>query len=425
MATQQHYPNSAEERLVWYGITASYPLFLIGALYISGSLLGWIIIAMATLRWYVQGSESKAMISALVWMWIASGLVMLLALIVGHIDWALGFGQTIKSTIGWVKGWALIPLFLVIGSVINIKPEMLIRAICILAFHSFIFASITLLVSFVGAPGDLFISPLKFVGGPGDGFFTVSLYGLNPESGGLRWRFFAPWAPAAGFISCLFLIFCLQEKNRFWRNWGVIGCVAMCLFSQSRAGWAIFIILFPALLLAHKFKNPWWFIALGVVIPMVVILGQPLFESLMNAYEDVKASRPGSTRVRATLAKLAIERWQAEAPIWGHGIVEPGPKIVEGMPIGSHHSWYGLLYVKGIVGFLALAVPLFFTTVYLLLQSHNNSLCRSAFFMLLVIFCYSFFENLEILSYLYWPVLIWIGMALNPKKSAAFHALKR
>jgi len=93
---------------------------------------------MAALRWYVQGSESKAMISAMIWLWIASGLLMLIALIIGHIDWALGLGQTIKSTIGWVKGWALIPLFLVIGSVINIKPEMLIRAICILAFHSFI-----------------------------------------------------------------------------------------------------------------------------------------------------------------------------------------------------------------------------------------------------------------------------------------------
>jgi len=54
---------------------------------------------------------------------------------------------------------------------------------------------------------------LKFVGGPGDGFFTVSLYGLNPESGGLRWRFFAPWAQLQGFISCLFLIFAYKKKT--------------------------------------------------------------------------------------------------------------------------------------------------------------------------------------------------------------------
>jgi hypothetical protein len=34
-----------------------------------------------------------------------------------------------------------------------------------------------------------------------------------------------------------------------------------------------------------------------------------------------------------------------------------------------------------------------------------------------VIVSYSFFENLEILSYLYWPALFWIGIAFNPLKN--------
>ena len=38
------------------------------------------------------------------------------ALWVGHLDWSLGTGATIKSTIGWMKGWALIPLFLLAGA---------------------------------------------------------------------------------------------------------------------------------------------------------------------------------------------------------------------------------------------------------------------------------------------------------------------
>ena len=44
--------------------------------------------------------------------------------------------------------------------------------------------------------------------------------------------------------------------------------------------------------------------------------------------------------------------------IWGHGTVERGPHIVEYMPIGSHHTWNGLLFVKGMVGYAGLAVPM-------------------------------------------------------------------
>ncbi len=146
-------------------------------------------------------------------------------------------------------------------------------------------------------------------------------------------------------------------------------------------------------------------------------MGEPLFHWLNDSYSDIKASRPDSTRVRNTLEVLALQRWEAEAPIWGHGIVERGPKIVEGMPIGSHHSWYGLLFVKGIVGLLALAIPLAYTCLYLFWHSLKSQICYTAALMAIVFICYSFFENLEILSFIYWPALLWIGIALNPLKS--------
>jgi hypothetical protein len=147
------------------------------------------------------------------------------------------------------------------------------------------------------------------------------------------------------------------------------------------------------------------------------LLSEPLINWLSSGYADIKASRPDSTRVRQTLERLALQRWESEAPIWGHGIVEKGPKIVEGMPIGTHHSWYGLLFVKGIVGLLALAIPLIFTSIYLFWHSLKSQICYTATLMLVVFICYSFFENLEILSFIYWPALLWIGIALNPLKS--------
>ncbi|OUR79764.1 capsular biosynthesis protein [Colwellia psychrerythraea] len=417
MTTKQLNPNSTEEKLIWFGLTLTYPFFAFGGLYIMGSVLGWLIFAVVLLRWYVNGKDKFSIIPAIVWLWIIGSSFMLLALLIGHSNWDLGLAKTIKSSIGWAKGWALMPLFLFIGAFVDIKPQLVVRAVCIVSCHSLIFAVVTLVLYKAGVHGDLFISPLKVIGGPGETFFTVSLFGLNPETGAGRWRFFTPWAPAAGFMACIFLIFTCQEKDAFWRKTGLLGSFVMCLLSQSRAGWVIYIALTPLCFLYKYFKNPVLLILIGLVIPAIILLGEPLFNWLSNSYADIKASRPHSTRVRNTLEVLALQRWESEAPIWGHGIVEKGPKIVESMPIGSHHSWYGLLFVKGIVGLLALAIPLAFTSIYLFWNSLKSQICYTAALMVVVFICYSFFENLEILSFIYWPALVWIGIALNPLKS--------
>jgi hypothetical protein len=133
-------------------------------------------------------------------------------------------------------------------------------------------------------------------------------------------------------------------------------------------------------------------------------------EGLEKFSEQFAAARKDSSRVRAALGRIAIYRWQTEAPIWGHGIVESGPHMVEYMPIGSHHTWYGLLFVKGIVGFVALAIPMIYSFVDLLIKSQRSDTAKLGLTMILVIFLYTFGENLEILAYLYWPGLIVIGM---------------
>lgn len=418
MATQSINPVSTEERLIWFGLVATYPLYFLGALYITGSVLGYLILGVVLLRLFVEGNtDYSKQIPAMAWLWVAAMLVMLIALWIGHSDWGLGTGKTIKSSIGWAKGWALMALFIVLGSILPLRPELIIRGVCILCWHTFIFSVITFVAYKVGFPGELFVSPLKVVGGPGPNFFTVSLFGLNPETGGGRWQFFGPWAPAAGLLACVYLVFCLQEKDSTWRKKGILGATLMVLLSQSRAGWAIFVCLFPMVLFSDKFREPWFLLTAGFLIPALLILGLPLFEFLMDSYEQIKASRPASTRVRAALANIALQRWESEAYWFGHGIVERGPKLVEGMPIGSHHSWYGLLFVKGLVGLLALAIPMFISSIYLFFYSQFSKIAQTGLCLLAVFICYSFFENLEILSYLYWPALLWLGMAFNPKNT--------
>ncbi len=152
------------------------------------------------------------------------------------------------------------------------------------------------------------------------------------------------------------------------------------------------------------------------------LLAAPIMSLVDDFSQKFTQARAASSRVRAVLRSIALQRWESEAPIFGHGIVERGPHIVEHMPIGSHHSWYGLLFVKGIVGFAALAVPLAWTILELLVKAQADRVARCALGVVIIITFYTFGENLEILSYLFWPGLVVIGIAMRRR---FFHPLRR
>lgn len=424
MATQIPAKSYAEQKLVWKALVGTYLVYFLGALYVTGSILGWLLLLIVLVRTYVLGRHSTFAMPAIAWVWVLAMFVMLVALWIGHADWHLGTGKTIKSSIGWAKGWALFAVFIVVGAIGEIRVDTIVRGVCILSKHTLIFAVITFAFSILRLPGEIYISPLQIVGGPGPNFFTVSMYGMNPETGAARWQFFGPWSPAAGLLACLFFVICNAERDKRIRILGIAGCFAMVFLSQSRAGLAIFLLLVPMMYFSNKVLEPWFLITTGIIVAGLLTLGQPLFEAAQDFHQQVKDARPDSTRVRNTLERLAMQRWQSEAYWFGHGIVEPGPKIVEGMPIGTHHSWYGLLFVKGLVGLLALLVPMLITLVYLFWQAMYHPVARMAFNLLFVLVCYSFFENLEILTYLFWPALLIIGVALNPLKVGEEHGLK-
>jgi hypothetical protein len=145
-------------------------------------------------------------------------------------------------------------------------------------------------------------------------------------------------------------------------------------------------------------------------------MGSFLLKLVGQLQSDFAGARADSSRVRETLGRIAIERWENEAYWFGHGIVENGPHLVEYMPIGSHHSWYGLLFVKGLAGLFALLVPLLLSLFVIVLRG-NPAERRIGLSMLFVLSLYSFGENLEVLAYLYWPALLLIGIALrNPSR---------
>nr|WP_070959793.1 hypothetical protein [Hyphomonas sp. Mor2] len=419
-----HHSRAPEDHIVGVALAATWFVYLVGGLYVLGPVLGVGLAGLLFGRSYLSGSgvqtRSVPAIPSSVWVWIVGMLVMLVALEMGHINQNLGLGQTIKSNIGWAKGWALLALFPLAGACLDIRLETLIRASGWVALGTLLLTPAFLIAPMIGLPEVLFVSPLKLVGGPGPEFFAIQLYSFEPMDGTTRLRYFTPWSPAAGMIGNMYLIFALSDKRKVWKWLGVVSALAMILTSKSRLAIAAALFIWPVVIAAGEAKRPaMWFLATIGLLTLTPV-AQAIIDWIDGSLNSIKSMRADSTRVREMLGEIALDRWWNEAPIWGHGVVERGPHAVEFMPIGSHHTWYGLLFVKGAVGAIALAVPLVWSLIESALLAMTRSRAgRIAFGMVLLMAFYSIGENLEILAYLLWPGLIVMGIAARELQSAA------
>ena len=413
-------PQNVPERLVWWSIILTYPIWIIGGLYVVGSVLCWLLLVCLLIKILASmdhpEENEEISISPVIWLWIIGMIIMQVALIAGHVNFNLGTGIIIKSSIGWAKGWAALALYPLAGA-LPIRSSIPTRAICIVGFHTLLIMPLLLLTPNLGLPEVLYVSPLRAIGGPGNEFFDVPLYEIDGSTGDLRWRLFAPWGPALGFVGNINFMICLQEKNRKWKILGIIGSILMCFVCKSRLAQLSIILIPLTTAIITRLRQPLMLITLGVVSYLGGIFATSILTAVSDYWEGFKGARAGSTRVRFALKRIAFHRWETEAPIWGHGVVEGGPHLVEYMAIGSHHTWAGVLFVKGLVGFVALAVPMLVTLLDMLRRAASSSyrLGSTGLGVIIILFMYTFGENLEILVYLYGPGMLVMGMALQEK----------
>ena len=413
------------EALAFWTIAATWPFYMIGALYIIGPVIAWTLGGLAVLSLYLGPALRPDLrpacdIPPIVWAWIAGMFVMLLALWAGHIEQGLGLAQTIKSSIGWAKGWAMIALLILAGAVLPIRRGPLIRAQCVVAAMTLLVLPLMLVAPFIGLPEKIFVSPLKAAGGPGPEYFSVYLYTLDPSTWTPRWQFYAPWSPFAGLLGIVTIMMALEERRWHWLIVGVLAGLAMIVLSKSRMSLVGLVVctVGPRMLplVARAFA---WQIGAAVMASMA-IFGTALLQLVQDAIAAFKGARADSTRVRETLQRIAYDRWQSEAVVFGHGTVERGPHIVEYMPIGTHHTWFGLLFVKGLAGFFALLVP-FVWQLWVTLEDavRDPRRGRLPLGIMLALTILSFGENLEIEVYLLWPAFVILGIHARERRTAS------
>lgn len=161
----------------------------------------------------------------------------------------------------------------------------------------------------------------------------------------------------------------------------------------------------------HRTKYQLIISAFGFLIGIFFPLWFSWLETLKQKFHEL---RPGSSRVRSALARMTLDSWWNEAPVWGHGInTSRGPAALGFMPIGTHHTWFGVLYLHGVVGFFAFFIPFVLTFLHLLAGVKNLAIARVSICLMSVLLLFSFGENIENLAYLYWPALLIIGIAIK------------
>jgi hypothetical protein len=406
------------ENICFWTLVLTWPLYFIGALYVVGPLLAWFLFFLIVMSCYLGPAIRldlllRNRIPDLSYVWIAGMLVMLFALWAGHINWDLGLSQTIKSTVGWAKGWAMMALFILIGSVMQIRREVIIRAQSIVGLCTLIIFPVLFIAPLIGLPPKLFISPLQVIGGPGPEYFSIYFYTIDPESMTPRWQFYAPWSPFAGLIGVNIAIIATEDKSKFWKACGIFAALVMIFFSKSRMSLVSVVVCLAIPHCMHLFKKEITWVLLSLSATVVGVFGGFLAETISQSIDGFKKARASSSRVRDTIQSIGYYRWRTEAIWFGHGAVERGPHIVEYMPIGSHHTWYGLLFVKGLFGFFALLLPMVFHIIVVLKDSIENDRGKLPLALLLNLVILTFGENLEIEVYLMWPSIVILGVHLR------------
>ncbi|MBE9178909.1 O-antigen ligase domain-containing protein [Oculatella sp. LEGE 06141] len=420
-------PQNFEEKVVWYYLIGTYVLYFLGAQYVVAPIFAWGMLAYTGKRLWQQSDETpveeRIRVPVTVWIWIFGMALVAIALLVGHYTLDMGTTRTIKSFVNFfMRSWALLAIFPLIGC-LNIRPQLLCRAICILALQTLVLIPIAYALGAAGVAMPLYVSTIMAkIGGTGLTYYSINLYTLG--EGAPRLYLFAPWAPALAFVGCVHFFLATQETDKKWQWIGMLANAIAIWGSGSRLGLLCLVVLPIAKIVLANMIRPSMQIALGTASFVAGVFSYQLLTLADNFIIYFRSQRASSSRVRDVLQRMAYYQWKTDAPIWGHAIkAEKGPKVVQEMPIGSHHTWFGALYTHGIVGFLGLAIPMAVTFVVLLIKSQSSKLAQTALAVFLVFIAFSMGENIENLAYITWPGLVLLGMALKERVKFDFAKL--
>jgi hypothetical protein len=413
-------PQNLPEAVVWYSIVGTYIIYLLGAYYFLTAFMGSFLLFHLFKKWQKQTEvtpeHERVVIAPLAWAWLGAIIIVELALIVSHFNYELGTGTIIKSTSHWFRTWAIFAIFPLAGH-LEIRPQIIYRAICILCLQSIIVAGVGTVLGLAISPETFYVSPLQISGGDIIQYEVHLVHTLINS----RLQLFSPWATGLGMTGNTYILFALQETDKKWRTIGIISSVMMVIFSWSRLAIVTLLFMPVVLLFLSNLTRPWIQFATSIMC----FLSGLFFVNIANLVyffqtqvDNLRTDTKSSSSTREAIYELTLYLWRTEAPIWGHGLTgETGPAAIDRYPIGSHQTWYYLLYSYGLVGFLPCLMVTIWTLIKLLIQAQNDQQAKLCLGLFLVIVLNSFTDNIQSFAYLYWPALLMLGIHVKQNLS--------
>ena len=412
-----HFP----ERVIWFQSLFIYPIYLSGTLFLFNLLQLWILLGYA-IFWQIKvGLEPENKINSidirhwrstppLIWGWLISMVLMGVTILVGLYENGYNSNEMMRSALGWMGDWSLIGIYPLVGYLLPIRPVVIYRSACVIAAQSLIAIPICYGAYLLKLPGLIYLSPMERIIQNGSVYYEISWYVREVDSDGIRLILFTPWGPALGLIGCIFFFYALNEETPAWKWLGIVGSIVMIITSVSRGAY-LFLPLTIAIVWAIRNLS---FIQLQLSAGTSFFLGGLGSTLLLDRFQEffggVKSARKSSSQLRAELERVALDRW-TDSPIFGHGKQIKGPDFLKKMPIGSHHTWIGLLFTQGLLGFCLFLIPLVWSLIDLSLRVKSSPIAHVTLKALLLITFASFSDNIEKLAYLYWSAFLMIGIA--------------
>ncbi len=416
----ENYENDLAERSVYYYIVLTPVFWALGVLIPLGILL---------VLWLTLRAPIKA--------WATDGLFLAWALVAAAQGVSVIFNcADTGSVLGCVArrlpssvviGWLVLGMALFVGRHYRLVTPRTIRAVAVLGAWLFAFGIVSLFLYFVvGMPRLIVASPLASLV-PSDlpavqFHLTMTFFASEPFLGREwpRLTLFYPWPVALSFTGIAIVLISLQERALLWRLLGVLGGILAIATSLSRAGYVIFFACLGILFWLKLERGLRWLFAIaGLGLVVLAIAAEPGLLNITDVlYDRFTSARAGSSSARHLVYEASYDAF-LERPITGHGW--PGPYLHPKIPIplGSHSTFYGVLYTGGLITIVPLFLAAIVTVGRLFLRAQDRgSHARVAFLIVFSLTVIAYGEGVYSFIIPVLPAFLWVGGTIAEEKRA-------
>ena len=355
-----------------------------------------------------------------VWAWLVMSIAMLWTAILGLNDMGFSLLPAVAAVVTFLKSYFLIFACLALPFWSQVRTQVITRAVAWMAsgYLVTIAVEVTLLTLKIGGSG--FIPPFARLIPADKGSLRVDLafpssfFGLPVP----RTVLYTPDPPILGLCALLCFIICLREPDRRLRTLALVGCVSALVVSASRSA----LVLLPfALLIGVFFQSGlfrqlslWLVSTTFLLCSMLELTIEELLQKPSEALNKTRDNAVSSLIERELVVRKTLEAWQA-SPWIGWGVIRGSVNLYEDayIGLGSFSTYSAVLYLNGIVGFIALICAMALTLWYAYSAAiRGGSNCNWAFASLIALYIACNATPLSWMAVYLWFFFVWLGAAL-------------